>query len=217
MAKEEYRQLIKAKGHLPTGILGQDFPVDFIVKFLEDNLALGESLLDVVGVRFQGKNTFLVLTSKRLICVSIKPHTILGKNFELPLTLNYNQIEKIFIAPKSGVLVKGKSTEFSMYFVQLKEVQNFSEPLEKLGIKVETLTAIPSDKHEKRIMLQGTAVVIIIVVLFGSCIYRSITSPEPVNPGASSEEIEACLRRYIQGSTVEPHEIEEGRRRCAPR
>lgn len=81
--KENYKQLIQTKGHLPTGIFNQEgFPIDFIVKFLEDNLESNESFLDITGVRFKGKNLFLVLTSERLICVYFKPNVIMGKTLK---------------------------------------------------------------------------------------------------------------------------------------
>ena len=54
--KEHYKQLIQTKGHLPTGICSQGFPIDFIIKFLEDNLESNESFLAITGIRFQEEN-----------------------------------------------------------------------------------------------------------------------------------------------------------------
>lgn len=214
--KENYKQLIQTKGHLPTGILSQSFPIDFIVKFLENNSKSNEAFLDVTGVRFQGKNSFLVLTSERLICVRFKPDVIIGKNFEVSLILDYAHVNKLSIAPQSGIIVKGKDSNFNMYFVQSEKGQGFSESLKNLGIKIESLTIIPSDKHEKTLLFQGIAGFIVIAALFGSCTYNAITRPQSTSSGASTEAIEACLKKYIRGDTVEKHEIEEAYRKCAP-
>ncbi|MBD2328964.1 hypothetical protein [Alkalinema sp. FACHB-956] len=214
--KENYKQLIQIKGHLPTGILSQSFPIDFIVKFLEDNSKSNESFLDVTGVRFQGKDSFLVLTSERLICVYFKSDVIIGKNFEVSLILDYTHINKFSIAPQSGIIVTDKNSDFNMYFVQPEKGREFLESLKNLGIKVETLTLIPSDKHEKKLLFQGIAGFIVIVALVGSCTYNAITQPKSTNSGANAEEIEKCLKKYIQGDTVEKHEIEEAYRKCSP-
>lgn len=56
MMRQEYKQLIQAEGHLPTGILGRGFSVDFISKFLESSLDSNESLADITGVRCQGRD-----------------------------------------------------------------------------------------------------------------------------------------------------------------
>ena len=214
--KENYKQLIQTKGHLPTGIFSQSFPIDFIVKFLEDNSKSNESFLDITGVRFQGKNSFLVLTSERLICVYFKPDVIIGKNFEVPLVLDYTHINKFSVAPQSGIIVKGENSDFNMYFVQPEKGQEFSESLKTLGIKIESLTIISSDRHERTLLFQGIAGFIVIAALFGSCTYNAITRPQSTSSGVSAEAIEVCLRKYIRGDTVEKHEIEEAHRRCAP-
>jgi len=211
----KYKQLIQAKGRLPTGILSKSFPIDFIVKFLEDNLKSDESFLDVIGVRFQGKNSFLILTSKRLICVHFKSDVIMGKNFEVSLILDYLNIDKFSIAPESGIIVKGKNSDFNMYFVtpeKQEKGKEFSESLKNLGIKVENLTIIPSDRHEKILLFQGIVGFIVIAALFSSCIHNAINRPEPT----SSDRTEECLRKYIRGDTVEKHELEEAYRNCAP-
>jgi hypothetical protein len=214
--KENYKQLIQTKGHLPTGMFNQGFPIDFIAKFLEDNLESNESFLDITGVRFQGKNSFLVLTSERLICVYFKPDVIFGKNFEVFLILDYAHINKFSIAPQKGIIVKGKNSDFNMYFVQPEKGQEFSKSLKNLGIKIESLTIIPSDRHEKILIFQGVAGFIVIAALFGSCTYNAITRPASTSSGVSAEAIEVCLKKYIRGDTVEKHEIEEAHRKCAP-
>lgn len=214
--KENYKQLIQTKGHLPTGIFNQGFPIDFIVKFLENNSKPNESFLDITGVRFQGKNSFLVLTSERLICVHFKPDVIFGKNFEVTLTLDYTHVNTFSIAPQSGIIVKSKDSDFNMYFVQSEKGQEFSESLKNLGIDIESLTTIPSNRHEKTLLFQGIAGFIVIAALFGSCTYNAITRPESTSSDVSAESIEDCLRKYIRGDTVEKHEIEEAHRKCAP-
>lgn len=211
--KENYKQLIQTKGHLPTGIFSQGLPIDFIVKFLEDHLTPNESFLDVTGVRFQGKNSFLVLTSARLICVYFRPDVIIGKNFEVSLILDCTHINKFSIAPQKGIIVQGKDSDFNMYFIQPEKGKQFSESLKQLGIKVENLTIIPSDKHEKTLIFKGIAGFIVMAILFGSCTYNAIKSS---SSGAGSESIESCLRKYIRGNTVERHEIEEAYRKCSP-
>ncbi|EKU96703.1 hypothetical protein Lepto7375DRAFT_0571 [Leptolyngbya sp. PCC 7375] len=208
--KENYKQLIKTKGHMPTGILNQGFPIGFITNFLEDNLRSNESFLDITGVRFQGKDSFLVLTSERLICVHHKGDIILTKDCEVFLALDYTHINKISIAPQSGIVVKAKDNdEFNLYFVQPEKGQEFSESLEDLGIDTENLTIIPSDKHEKTQIYQAIGGFIVIALLFAQCAYNAATSPE-----SASFDTEACVRRYVQGDTVEKHEIEEAYRNC---
>ena len=214
--KEDYKQLIQTKGHLPIGIFNQNFPIDFIVKFLEDNLKSDESFFDITGVRFQGKNSFLVLTSERLISVYFKSDVIIGKNFEVSLILDLTHINKFSIAPQSGITVKGKDSDFNMYFVQPKKGQEFSESLKNLGIEIDDLTIIPSDRHEKTLLFQGIAGLVVIAALFGSCTYNASIRPASTSSGVSAEAIEACLKRYIRGDTVEKHEIEEAYRKCAP-
>ncbi|WP_416673543.1 hypothetical protein [Egbenema bharatensis] len=214
--KENYKQLIQTKGHLPTGISSQSFPIGFIVGFLEDNLKSSESFLDVTGVRFQGKNSFLVLTSERLICVYFKSDVIIGKNFEVSLILDYIHINKFSIAPQSGIIIKGENSDFNMYFVQPEKGKEFSESLKNLGIKIESLTIISSDRYKKTLIFQGIAGFIVIAALFGSCTYNTITRPQSTSSGTSAEAIEVCLRKYIRGDTVEKHEIEEAYRKCAP-
>jgi hypothetical protein len=207
--KENYKQLIQTKGHLPTGLFTQSFPLHVIVKFLEDNLKSNESFLDVIGVRFQGKNSFLVLTSERLICVYFKSGVIIGKNFEVSLNLDHININKFSIASQSGITVNSKSSDFNMYFVQPEKAREFLESLKILGIKIESLTIIPSDSHEKIVIFKTIAGFIIMAALFGSYTYNAITRPQSANSGAGAESIEVCLRRYIRGDTVEKHEIEE--------
>jgi hypothetical protein len=213
--KENYKQLIQTKGHLPTGILSQSFPIDFIVKFLEDNSKSNESFLDVTGVRFKGKNSFLVLTSERLICVCFKSDVIIGKNFEVSLILDYAHINKFYVAPQSGIVIRDKTNDSNMYFFEPEKGREFSESLKNLGIKIENLTIIPSDRHEKTLLFQGIAGFTIIAALFGSCTINAITRPESTSSGAGAEAIEVCLRRYIRGNTVEKNEIEEAHRKCA--
>lgn len=214
--KENYKQLIQTRGHLPTRMFNQGFPIDFIVKFLEDNSESNESFLDITGVRFQGKNSFLVLTSERLICVCFKPDVIIGKNFEVFLILDYAHINKFSIAPQSGIIVQGENSDFNMYFVQPEKGQEFSESLKSLGIKIESLTIIPSGRHEKTLPFQEIAGFVVIAALFGSCTYNAITQPESTSSDVSAEAIEVCLRQYIRGDTVEKHEIEEANGKCAP-
>lgn len=214
--KENYKQLIQTKGHLPTGIFIQSFPIDFIVKFLEDNSKSNESFLDVTGVRFQGKDSFLVLTSERLICVYFKSDVIFGKNFEVSLILDYVHINKFSIAPQSGIIVKGKSSSSSMYFFQPEKGQEFSESLKNLGIKIENLTIIPSDRHEKTLLFQGVAGLVVTAALFGSCTYNAITRPESTSSGADTEALAACLRKYIRSDPIVKHEFVEALRKCAP-
>jgi hypothetical protein len=216
MMKEDYKQLIQVKGHLPTGIFSQNFPIDLIVKFLEDNSKSNESFLDVTGVRFQGKNSFLVLTSERLICVCFKSDVIIGEKFEVFLILDHAHINNFSIAPQSGIIVKSTDGDFNIYFVQPEKGREFSESLKNLGIKIENLTIIPSDRHEKTLIFQGVAGFIVIAALFGSCTYNAITRPASTSSGVSAEAIEVCLKKYIRGDTVEKHEIEEAHRKCAP-
>ncbi len=155
--KENYKQLIQTKGHLPTGTLSQSFPIDFIVKFLEDNSKPNESFLDVTVVRFQGRNSFLVLTSQRFICIHFKSDVIIGKNFEVSLILEYANVDAISVAPQSGIIIEGKDSDFNMRFVQPEKGQGFSESLKNLGIEIENLTIIPLDKHETILLFQVIA------------------------------------------------------------
>jgi hypothetical protein len=212
MMKQEYKQLIQAKGHLPTGFLSKDFSVNFISNFLERSLDFNESLSDITGVRRQGKNAFLMLTSKRLICVSAHSES----SFEVILDLKYQNIQKLFVAPLSGIRITEENIGLSLYFVQSEAGQKFSESFQSLGINVESLETFPADKYEKRLVLPGIIGFLAIIALFGSCVYRSVTNVESSNTGVDAEAIEACLRKYIKGDTVEAHEIEEAHSRCAP-
>lgn len=128
----------------------------------------------------------------------------------------YNHINKFYIAPQSGIIVKGEDSDFNMYFVHLEKGKEFSESLKNLGIKIENLAIIPSDRHEKTQLFQGIAGFVIIAALFGSCSYNAITRPKSTSSGTDAAAIEACLRKYIRGDTVEKREIEEAYRKCAP-
>jgi|GEM_PF-2409226 len=99
-----------------------------------------------------------------------------------------------------------------MYFVQPEKGQEFSESLKNLGIKIESLTIIPSDRHEKTLLFKAIAGSIVIALY----LVNVITRPASTSPGVSAEAIEVCLKKYIRGDTVEKHEIEEAGRKCAP-
>ncbi len=214
--KEHDKQSIQTKWNLPTGISSHSFPIGFIVKFIEDNLKSNESFLDVTGIRFQGKNSFLVLTSERLICVHFKPDVISGKNFETFFMLDYVKINSLSIAPKSGIIIKGKTSDFNLYFVQPEKGAEFSASLENVGIKIEDITNIPSDRHEKSLLVKGIAGFVVIAALFTNCTYNAITRPQSTSSGTKTEETVACLSKYIRGDTVDKREIEEAYRKCAP-
>ena len=214
--KENDKQSIQTKWNLPTGISSHSFPIGFIAKFMEDNLKSNESFLDVTGIRFQGKNSFLVLTSERLICVHFKPDVISGKNSETFFTLDYVQIDSFSIAPQSGIIIKGKTNDFNIYFVQPEKGKEFSDSLKNIGIKIESITTIPSDRHEKSLLVKGIAGFIVVAALFSNCTYNAITRPQSTSSGAKTEAIEVCLKKYIRGDTVEKQEIEEAYKKCAP-
>jgi hypothetical protein len=213
--KVNYKQLIQSKGHMPTGVFDQGFPLDLIAKFLENTLESDELVLDVTGVRFQGKNSFLVLTSARVICVHFKPGVVSGKNFKVFMILGYADISRLLLAPRDGIIIEGKDNSFNMYFIQPEKGKGFSESLKNLGIDVERLVTIPPDRHEKALHFQVIVGFILIIGLFGSCTYNAITNPASTTP-LTKAEIEACLRKYVRGDTVEKREIEEAYRKCTP-
>lgn len=155
---------------------------------------------------------FLVLTSKRLICVLARSNA----SVKVTLDLEILKLQKLSVAPLSGIFLKKEDIEMRLYFVQEKAGQEFSNSLKSLDINVEYIPTLPADKHEKVLLFQGIIGFIMAAALFGSCVYRSATDTESVNTNVGSEAIEACLRRYIKGDTVEAHEIEEAYSRCAP-
>ncbi len=223
MLKDEYNQLIKSKNNLPTGVLGKVFSIDFISEFLESNLGFNESLIYITGVRYKGKEAFLILTSGRILCISAFSKAISKKNFannasqfEVPLDLKHKKIHKLFVAPTSGIIAKDRDIELRIYFVQPKLGENFSRSLQSLGIDIEIFETIHADKYENRLLLQGVCFFLVMIVLFSGCVYKSITNTESPGTDTSPEAIEACLSQYIQGDTVEDYEIEEAYRKCSP-
>ncbi|MBD2156018.1 hypothetical protein [Leptolyngbya sp. FACHB-16] len=216
MTHQNYEEWIASKGHLPTGILGIDFSTNSASDFLENKLTQNETLVDITGVRHHGKEAFLILTSRRLICTSLKPKFKTGSDFEVFFDFHLKLIERVLSAPSNGLIVETKNTKINIYYIQPSTGQLFSKSLLGLVNNIEVLETIPNDKYEKGLAIKGFAIFLVIVGLFGSCVHRSMSESEPATTNLDSKEVEACLRRYIQGDTVEANEVEEARRRCAP-
>lgn len=204
LSPKEYQEIVQRVGHLPTGIFAGGLRVQEISSYLAKNIPLDESLIDVIGVRYEGITSYFVLTQKRVICISSHK-----KFFEVPL----KNIKKV-VSGSNGFSLLSSVGEFKSYFVDLTTHLNFPKSLESASINVEKVDEIPNTKHEKQSTVQAFIGLAVVLLAFGSCTYNTIreTGQSPSSPTAA--EIEECLRRYIRGETVSEEEIEAAYRNC---
>lgn len=220
MESSDYQQWIRTNGHLPTGLSGVNHSEKFASIFLKKELLSNETLVDITGVRYRGKNTFLILTTKRLICASTEEKYTLNltKYFDSLFSLDLKHIKRLSLAPSNGLIVEVGTTKHNLYYVQQSTGQLFSESFTGLVNNIETLATIPADGYEKGVMLQGILSLFIIIGLFGGCVYRlssGSTSPSTINSVQECDQ-QAVTKRIAEeiGPTIDNEaEIEYARRR----
>jgi hypothetical protein len=168
LAKEtleiQYEKFIYEKGHLfPKNSTGfvlstqksvYQKSINKLSKILVDFLSQSEDLLDVILVKFQKRDAFLLITNKRLVCFSHMPLAvpIAGESLKDSLkgankfSLRFTQdIEKIVIA-NNGLIISQNSKDYELeHEIELSYVYtNIYDNLATLNTTLSSLTTVES-------------------------------------------------------------------------
>lgn len=204
---EKYKKILDDTGNFPKGIHSNGLHLRIITRHLSKNLNSGENLIDITGVRHEGIIAYFILTTQRIMC--LLPHR---KIFETSLE-NLQGIE----AGENGLQIRlaNESLKFhQFYYVAPHVFESFKKSLIHVFPGLKSVKKISTSKAEKSAIsgdnILAIAGLILMVFLFGSCISGLGES----SSSSSTEDKEACLRRYIRGDTVSASEIQEAYDKC---
>jgi hypothetical protein len=204
---ERYRKILDDTGNFPKGIHSNGLHLGIITRYLSKNLKSGENLIDITGVRHEGVIAYFILTTQRIMC--LLPHR---KIFEATLD-NLRVVE----AGENGLQIRlaNESLKFyQFYYVSPHVFESFKKSLTYVFPELKSVKKISISKTEKSAISGDNVLAMIglafMVVLFGSC----ISSFGEGSSFSSTEDTEACLRRYIRGDTVSASEIQEAYDKC---
>jgi hypothetical protein len=204
---ENYKNILDSTGNFPKGIYSSGLELRTITRYLSKNINPGENLIDVTGVRHEGTVAYFILTTQRVMC--LLPHK---KIFEASLN-NLQEIE----AGENGLQIRLANEPlkfYQFYYVSPHVFESFKKSLSYVFHHLKSVNKISISKSEKSAVFSeivaGLILLVIMVFLFGSCISDSGKN----SSSSSTEDKEACLRRYIRGETVSASEIQEAYDKC---
>lgn len=148
-----------------------------------------EKLLDIFGVRYKGENSYLIVTTQKVLCLS----AIFGLNYDprknpIKFCLPLNNICEMIIA-KNGMSWSVGDVEYKLYFNTF-HTQNPYKNLYSLGI-FKREAVIPNDEYEKSNLITGFGCLSVLVVLivwgFSSCVSSLLNPPQPVTQSQAAQ------------------------------
>lgn len=216
--EREYENFIKESGHLfPKNIPSyvQDIhksvfekSIRTLSRILVVILYQPEELLDVILVRYQRRDSYLVVTNRRLLCFLHMPLTVVQTGASLDdlikssrkFHLEFSEVNKIVVANNGIILYNNLGAhelapELKLYFVHNNIYDDSTQLNNTLSpfVIVETVDSIPVDldeasvKGRNSIVRWGCSILLGALVFWGSSIFNQ-PQPDPVQAPVTTSQ-----------------------------
>jgi hypothetical protein len=151
----DYEDLLRDIGRFPqTGKFSVDYyyAIPKIAQALAELMPSNSQILDVVGVRYQGQLSCLVLTERGLACFSCPDFS---RKAIKTFGVNFNKISHLSAGKRGLSIYQPKGLKNHFYFYNKRLGKNFIEGELSEFISVEKTRFIPDDRHEITLTLFG--------------------------------------------------------------